>query len=408
MSHIFHTLVMAKGTIKETQPGVWRVRVDAGADPVTGKRIQLSRVVRGGVRAAEDALRRLHKEAADGKRGRQSASVGELLDQWLANSRSTLSPKSIQNYSMRIEKQLRPTIGHIPVEKLTARHLDQLYRGLADKGASVYVIRQAHATIRAALSQALRWGEVDRNVAMLAKVPTIQAKPATAPSPSDVSQIVSHAEKRFGRQMAAFFALAAVTGARRGEILGLRRSDADLKASLLTIRRSITSTTADGVIVKGTKTGKVRRVALDDLGVQVIEAQLAELQANVEAGFDLIEDPYLFAGEPSGASTWFPDWPTQAFRKVCDDLGMSWHLHQLRHFTATQLIAAGVDVRTVSGRLGHADPSITLRVYSHVIEAKDREAAHIMGGLLKPATNAPALEQEKVRSKRLLPGGPGK
>ena len=94
VSHLCHTLPMAKGTIKETQPGVWRVRVDAGVDPVTGKRIQLSKVVRGGVRAAEGALRKLHKEAAEGKKGRQSASVGELLDQWLVNAKATLSPKS--------------------------------------------------------------------------------------------------------------------------------------------------------------------------------------------------------------------------------------------------------------------------------------------------------------------------
>ena len=72
----------------------------------------------------------------------------------------------------------------------------------------------------------------------------------------------------------------------------------------------------------------------------------------------------------------------------------------LRHFTATQLIAAGLDVRTVSGRLGHADPSVTLRVYSHVVEAKDREAAAIMGGLLAPSKAIGAPEPKKVLSKR--------
>ena len=395
---------MAKGTIKETQPGVWRVRVDAGVDPVTGKRIQLSKVVRGGVRAAEGALRKLHKEAAEGKKGRQSASVGELLDQWLVNAKATLSPKSVENYALRIEKQLRPTIGHIPVEKLTARHLDQLYRGLADKGASVYVIRQAHATIRAALSQAVRWGEVDRNVALLATVPSIEVTPSTAPSPSDVSQIVSRAEQRYGRPMAAYFALAAVTGARRGEILGLRRNDVDLDNQLVTIRRSVISTTAEGAVVKGTKTGKVRRVALDNLGVQIVKAQLAELDAAVDAGFELVGDPYLFPGDPTGATTWFPDWPTTAFRRVCNDLGMTWHLHQLRHFSATQLIGAGVDVRTVSGRLGHADPAITLRVYSHVIEAKDRDAAAIMGDLLTTGAAFAPAKQDPVPSKGLASG----
>ncbi len=391
---------MAKGTIKETQPGVWRVRVDAGTDPVTGKRVQLSRVVHGGVRAAEDALRKLHKEAAEGKTTRQSTSVGELLDQWLANVKPDLSPKTIENYSLRIEKQLRPAIGHIPVDKLTARHLDQLYRGLDAKGSSVYVIKQVHSTIRAALTQALRWGEVERNVAMLAKAPSIPTSPTSAPSPSDVSQIVSRCQERFGAPMAAFFALAVVTGARRGELIGLRRSDADLEEGILFIQRNVIYTRADGVIIKGTKSGKVRRVALDQMGLHVIHARSEDLQASVDAGFDLVDDPYLFAGEPSGGVPWHPDWPTHAFRKTCDDLGMKWHFHQLRHFTATQLIAAGLDVRTVSGRLGHADPSVTLRVYSHVVEAKDREAAAIMGGLLAPAKAIGAVEPKKVLSKR--------
>ncbi|MDA8373080.1 MAG: site-specific integrase, partial [Actinomycetota bacterium] len=158
--------------------------------------------------------------------------------------------------------------------------------------------------------------------------------------------------------------------------------------------------TADGVIVKGTKSGKVRRVSLDQMGLQMVLARLKDLQASVDAGFDLVDDPYLFAGDPSGGAPWHPDWPTHAFRKSCDDLGMKWHFHQLRHFTATQLIAAGLDVRTVSGRLGHADPSVTLRVYSHVVEAKDREAAAIMGGLLAPSKAIGAAEPKKVLSKR--------
>ena len=100
-------------------------------------------------------------------------------------------------------------------------------------------------------------------------------------------------------------------------------------------------------------------------------------------------DPYIFSSDPIGAASLHPDWPSHVFRTVCDSLGLDYHLHELRHFSATQLISAGVDLRTVSGRLGHSDPAITMRVYAHVVEAKDREAANILGGIVKGASREP-------------------
>ena len=373
---------MAKGTIKETRPGVWRVRVEAGMDPVTTKRIQLSKVVHGGIRAVQAELGKLQREAHAGRKGRQSASVGELLEQWIHNISPNLSPKTVANYRMRIDRELKPTLGQIPVESLTAKHLDKLYGNLGRAGASVYVVRQVHATIRAALTQAVKWGAVERNVAAMATIPSVPPTPVLAPSAEDVSRIVSLATTKYGRPMGAFFALAAVTGARRGELLGLKFSDIDFVGRVLTIERGVVSTSASGIVVKGTKTGRSRRIAIDELATAFLEAQIAQVRSVADAGFDLVADPFLFPGDPTGAETWHPDWPSHAFRKVADELGLAAHLHQLRHFSATQLIAAGTDIRTVSGRLGHADASVTLRVYSHVLETKDREAAEYMGRLL--------------------------
>jgi len=89
-----------------------------------------------------------------------------------------------------------------------------------------------------------------------------------------------------------------------------------------------------------------------------------------------------------------PDSPSKLFRRLGDKFGWrELHLHSLRHFTATQLVAAGMDIRTVAGLLGHADASVTLKVYSHVLEAKNQEAASIMGTLLRPPIQ---LEGERV------------
>ena len=401
MSQICHTLTMGEGSIKEVRPGVWRVRADAGVDPLTGKRIQISKVVHGGIRAAQSEKRKLAAASMEGKARRSSASVETFLRQWIEWRAPSLSPRTVQLYERMLEQVVIPKLGRMRLADLKVRELDRLYRELEQSGKSVYVRRQVHVVIRSALSEAVKWGAIEVNVAKLASQPTVPHKDVSAPSPGEVVRIVARGIERFGSPMGAYFALGAATGARRAELLGLRFGDIDLDARVMTIQRSVIYTPKTGLIIKSTKTGRPRRISLDEVAIAVLVSQIDEVKAAASAGFDLVDDPYLFPGEPSGGAPWHPDWPTHAFRKTCDDLGMKWHFHQLRHFTATQLIAAGLDVRTVSGRLGHADPSVTLRVYSHVVEAKDREAAAIMGGLLAPskAIGAPA-EPKKVLSKR--------
>ena len=111
--------------------------------------------------------------------------------------------------------------------------------------------------------------------------------------------------------------------------------------------------------------------------------QLAEL-----AGLELGPDAYVFSPEPDGRRPWFPTAFTHRFEAVRKQLDLNHvRLHDLRHFAATRLIAAGVPVRTVSGRLGHANPSTTLTVYAHFLEASDQAAAAVMGGLLTAPTS---------------------
>jgi integrase len=103
-------------------------------------------------------------------------------------------------------------------------------------------------------------------------------------------------------------------------------------------------------------------------------------------GLGLVLNPYLFYSKPDGSLPVHPNSSSKLFRRLGDKFGWrELHLHRLYHFTtATQLVTAGMDIRTVAGRLGHADASVTLKVYSHVLEAKNQEAASIMGALLRP------------------------
>jgi DNA-binding HxlR family transcriptional regulator len=121
-----------------------------------------------------------------------------------------------------------------------------------------------------------------------------------------------------------------------------------------------------------------------NVGVRLLtEHRACVMSWAAQAGAELRPDAFVFSPFLEAATPFRPDNVTSFFMRVRDSVGApTVRLHDLRHFTATQLIGAGVDVRTVAGRLGQSDPSLTLRVYSHLIEERDRTAAAIMGRVL--------------------------
>jgi integrase len=365
------------------QPDVWRLRVYLGTDPVTGKERYRSKVVHAPKRQAEKILNQMVQEANVAVSTTSSMTVEQLLGHLINYLRTNgRSHTTIAGYEWRIRDHLVPAIGDIPITKLTAKHLDDLYTTLLERN-SPSTVRQTHAIIHRALNQAERWGWIDRNVATLATSPRVGRREVQSPSENQLRAIIDTMSKS-NPQFGVAVVLAALTGARRGELLGLRW--ADIEHEYISIRGSLTYTKAEGVKYGPTKTHQVRRVMLDDLGIAVIQSQknlLVEMCTALE--LNPVENPWLFFGEADGSKPLHPDSISSAFRRTAIKLGIEGiHFHSLRHFTATQLIAAGVDIRTVSGRLGHANASMTLGIYSHVLEAKDREAGQIMGQLLKP------------------------
>jgi integrase len=134
---------------------------------------------------------------------------------------------------------------------------------------------------------------------------------------------------------------------------------------------------------KPTKTHAARRVALDELGLEVLRRHRAAVDA-LAADLELEVGPeaYRFSRSPVGLEPIRPDVVSKVTARVAKGASVKTHLHALRHFSATQLIAGGHDVRTVAGRLGHADVSVALRVYSHMLPERDREAAAALGRTL--------------------------
>jgi integrase len=191
-------------------------------------------------------------------------------------------------------------------------------------------------------------------------------------------------------ELGLFLRLAVVLGARRGELCGLRWSDVDFDQGEVLIAAGVVRVHGQPLIDKDTKTHAKRRVAVGAGTVDLLRAHRVEqAKTALAAGATLAADAYVFSHAPDAATPIDPDGVSHRFLKLGRRLGVRGRLHDLRHFMVTQLVAGGVDWRTVSGRAGHADGHMTLATYAHFQAAQDRQAAELMEGLLRlPAGGA--------------------
>jgi integrase len=362
----------------------WELRAFAGRDPVSGRKIYRTRTYRGGRREAEDALSRLVQEVSGGGRAARDATVCVLVREWLELAKADLSPSTVRGYESfkRFKRYIQPTIGDVPLERLRVAQLDRLYAQLrTDSGPTgrplaTATIRQVHAVLRRSLQQAVKWGWISSNPAALASPPRVWNRPIEAPEPGVVSRLIEAAGDD-NPGLAAFLQLAATTGARRGELCGLHWDAVDLEQGTVTIARSIVEDSEGHHVEKDTKTHSVRRVALDPTSVAALRAHLDRCRDRSGAcGVSLPDDAYVFSKTPDSSTAWPPNDITHQFIQLRNRLGFrTIRLHDLRHFAATRLLAAGIPVRTVSGRLGHANAATTLGVYAHFLAESGRLSA---------------------------------
>jgi len=335
------------------------------------------------VRIADKELAAMVAKASRGKLTTGSDTVRQIIEDYFQRCElEGRSPTTMHEYRRIADKVVYPAIGNLPVAKLTHRRLNDLYGSLVAKKNKPTTVRRVHALIGAALNYAEKTGSVENNVARLASPPRVRPAQVEAPTPEQVRDIIKAAEL-VDPTMAGLLLLAALTGARRGELCALRWSDINWKAKTLTVERSVYQTPDGGWAEKTTKTHQGRQIGLDPVAIEALRRQRARSEAMAgEAGVELEPNGFVFTLSPAGSEPLQPDLVTRRAAKLAREGGVDTHLHTLRHFAATQGIAAGFDAVTVSQRLGHADPSITLRVYSHAIEQRDRDLAESLGATL--------------------------
>ncbi len=404
-----------RGEVEELRSGALRVKVYAGEDPLTGRRHYLRETIAAGptaAREAEQARARLLNQVDEGRNPRTKATVNQLMGRYLELLNVDATTRA--GYEGYIRNHIRPLLGKLQVGRLNGETLDSFYAVLrtcrTHCGGRKYVehrapgkhecdqrckshecrplatssIRQIHFCLRGALKRAVRWRWISTNPLDQAEPPgTVTADPHP-PTPEQAAAIVNEAFRDLSWGMLVWLAM--TTGARRGELCAMRWDLLDLDNQVLSIQTSIGQQGAT-TWEKDTKTHQQRRIALDANTVTLLTSYRDHCTSQAQE-FDrtLAREGRLFSSSIDH-STWLkPDSVGQRYRRMCAKLGWDMNIHQLRHYSATELIAAGVDVRTVAGRLGHSGGgATTLRVYSAwVAEADQRAAGHLGGRMPSP------------------------
>jgi integrase len=412
-----------------------QVQVYAGRDPLTGRKRWVSRQIPGQTKASYRQAKKVEAELLEQidrgeQRGSRTRTVGELVERWFTWRQQVkpISPVTVANYRGAIDRYILPALGRAKVREVDAATLDALYAQVRAHGGkcracwqrirrsepplrageryrvqpgadeqvhepdcargwplSASAVREVHTVLSGAFKQAMAWGWAGHNPAKLATPPSAGKSGVSPPAAGDVARLLAAAMAE-DPELGLFLRLAVVLGARRGELIGLKWRDVDLDGGAVLIVSSVARVVGRPLLDKDTKTHAKRRVAIGGETVELLRAhRLRQAEVALACGASLPPDAYVFSRTADASKPISPEWISHRLQDLAARLGVRCRLHDLRHFMVTQLVAGGVDLRTVSGRAGHADGHMTLGTYAHFQQAQDRHAAEFMDELLVAA-----------------------
>ena len=452
MTAVVPETVRARGQI-EPRGSKLRVRVYAGLDPVTGKRVYLQETIPGtgkeAQRKANAALARLVATVDKQRSVSSSVTLGYALDEFMRVTE--LEDTTRDTYQGYITRTIKPALGKLSVRKVDARQLESLYADLrrcrarcsgapfverhrtqephdCGKGdgktgkkcrthecrpMAESTVRQIHSIVSGALTLAERWGWIETNLARSAKPPRQKPPEPDPPTPREAARLV---EAAFGMDddWGMLVWLVMTTGIRRGEVCALRFYDLEIDfdeqdsdgEGVLRVRRNYVRRNKNIAKEKRTKTHQIRFIALDAETIRLLREHRERVKARLALlGRKFTDDLFVFTGArtPDHSVPCPPDSVTQRYGTMAESLDIDTHIHALRHYSATELLTAGVDLRTVAGRLGHGGGgATTLRVYAAwVSEADQRAATQIAARMPKRPTPAEQPPKPPKRRPRL-------
>jgi integrase len=352
----------------------WRLKYDLGTDGA-GKRQTRYATLRGTRAEAQAQMARILATVAESTHSDPSReTVAEFVERWLKDwANANTSHATWESYSRLLRKHLVARLAASPVQKLRAADLQAIYAAMAAEGLADRTRLHLHRVIHVMLKHAMQWGVVARNVASMVDAPRVRAKEMEVLTPVEMQTVLKTLQ---GKELHPIAAVALASGLRRGELLALRWADVNLEAGHLQVERALEETPRGGLVFKTPKTRHGRRqVTLPPSTVTLLrDHHRAQLEQRILLGRGKEPADALVFGNLDGSPR-SPHWVTAAWRKVAKRTGIRATFHSLRHTHASTLIAEGLDVLTISRRLGHDSPIITLSVYGHLFKSDDRAAA---------------------------------
>ncbi|OAT79306.1 site-specific integrase [Desulfotomaculum copahuensis] len=378
-----------EGTITKRSDGRWMAQASVGRNPETGKLKRITKYFKTRKEAAAWLAQVSHEKATGSFVEPARVTLGEWLARWLdVYVKPSVRDTTYQNYEILTRVHIIPGLGDKPIQKLLPGDLQAFYNakmegGRADGkdgGLSPRMVRYLHFLLGAALKQAMKEGLVIRNVAEATSPPRQSKKEIQYLTTEEIQRFLQVAQ-----QSPYFVALITElgTGLRRGELLGLKWEDVDLKRGVITVRRQLVRAKGGPVFHEPKTDAGVRTVTIPEEVLCELKAHKAR-QAEIKLQFgQAYEDSGLVFCQGFGQLI-EPRGFTRHFDRLLVKAGIR-HVsfHSLRHTHATELLRLGINLKTIQGRLGHSNFNVTANFYAHVANELEQEAAEKINEVLK-------------------------
>lgn len=373
-----HRRVRTNAAGKETVR--WYVVVDIGTDR-DGRRKQKWH---GGFATRREAEVERAKVVSDLHAGGYVAPDRLTLAEWVGESwlpmtRTRVKPSTYHSYRSNMEIHVLPALGTRALQQLTAPMLNTLYADLLNHGGergplAAKTVRYIHTIVHKALGDAVDAGILGANIAERAKPPRPNRNGTRTIECWEPSELAAFLESVKGTRLEPAWRLAAMTGMRRGEVLGLRWRDVDFDQSRIAVRNAIVSVAYE-VLESTPKSHQARVIDLDPATTALLQRH-RDRQAAERAEFGPEYDDRDLVICAEDGSPIHPQSFSQAFDRAVGRIDLrKIRLHDLRHTHATIAVKAGVPVKVISERLGHESPAFMLKQYAHVVPGMQAEAA---------------------------------
>ena len=371
-----------EGSIRKRKDGRWEGRYTAGHDPETGKAIYKNVLGRSQAEVKEKLKQAIGEAQTLDITKAGKYTVGEWMEVWFQDyAKIKVRPSSHQTYQGYIQNHIGPNIGDIPLEKLTSLDLQKFYKKLLaqgrvdrveakgqPKGLSAKTVRNIHQILSSALKLAQEQRLILSNPAEGCALPRVEHQEMKTLTTVQLASFFREA-----RESGVFelYYLELATGLRRGELLGLKWEDVDLDRGDLRVRRQVSRINGEVVEAPLKTKNAYRTLPLAEDTVSVLKEQRRKVG----------NSPWVFPSPNGGPIS--PDSVLHMLHRVLKRAGLpKVRFHDLRHTFATLALQNGVDVKTVSGMLGHFSAGFTLDTYAHITSAAQRQAAQTMGSVL--------------------------